>query len=131
MKVVVEREVSTATTGDIAVTAAEGGTGYWGRMDDYRWTRWMTPDTFECVEVPVDFVFYVIREDPDDDGTYSGKPMNVTPWVIRNGIQRYLSGVPGNVEARQFADMDDFGAMDAGEADCVVQLGLFGELRYG
>ena len=34
-------------------------------------------------------------------------------------------------QPRAFSDMEDLGAMDADEADWVVQLGLLGELRYG
>jgi hypothetical protein len=61
----------------------------------------------------------------------------VTPRVIARGIERFLTGVKWtfsdqwDFEPRPFYDMDDLAAMDSDEADCVIQLGLFGRLVYG
>jgi len=46
-------------------------------------------------------------------------------------VELYLRGVPNNFVARAFDDMEEIAAMDSNEADCVIQLGSFGELRYG
>ena len=129
------RELEPGTEGSIAITAAEGGIGYWSRIDSYDWARWCHYG--EPVEQPDDFVFYVIRADEDDDGSYSGPPIAVTPTLIRRGMELFLRGVtdppPGasTFEGRAFDDMEDLAAMDAAEADCVIQLGAYGGLVYG
>lgn len=133
--------LSGAECGDVAITAAEGGIGYWSQIDTYDFRRWQ-PDYMEAaymrnevtsmnVNVPDDFVFYTIRPDLDDSGSYEGDPIDVTPKLIRQGVELFLRGVPNNFVARAFDDMTELGAMDANEADCVIQLGAFGELRYG
>ncbi len=128
MKVMIERDLSTADCGDIAITAAEGGIGYWSVIDKYDFQRWQDPDDGygACAEVPEDFVFYTIRE------AYEGGTgvFDITPTLIRRGIQLFLTGAGGFV-GRFFDDMEDFACMDSAEADCVVQLGCFGELVYG
>ncbi len=113
--------------GDIAVTAAEGGTGYWAQIEEYK------PSNWEGKNVPMCFGFYVMHEWQDEVEPYgwNGPALTLTPAVIRRGIELYLTGVPGNFEGRPFEDMEDLAAMDADEADCVVQLGFFGELVYG
>jgi len=149
MKVKVERDLSTADCGDIAITAAEGGINYWARfVDGYDYRRWSpvtysgdgsySPDGQGNTEVPEDFVFYTIWS---PEGTFE-----VTPELIARGVQLVLTGIPmpeedkvahpalanvrWNFEPRAFAD-DDFAAMDADEADWVIQLGAFGKLVYG
>lgn len=134
MKVIVERDLSTATCGDIAITAAEGGIGYWSVIDSYQWKRWQADpldDSAGNAEVDEDFVFYTLREmDGDDRETGLGRGYDITPQLIRRGIQLFLTGA-GDFEGRPFDDMEDWGMMDSDEADCVVQLGCFGELVYG
>lgn len=141
MKVIIEREVTTAEAGAIAITAAEGGIGYWAVLDQYSPRRWCRGDDFEPVAVPEDYVFYTIvggaegaegLDDLRDDCVALDVDMDlqVTPRLIARGIQLFLSGAPG-FEARPFADMDDLAAMDSVEADCVIQLGVFGTLVYG
>lgn len=133
--------LSNAACGSVAITAAEGGIGYWSRIDTYDYKRW-SPDYLQesyarrevdhmNIEVPDDFVFYTIRPDEDDSGTYKGDPIDVTPELIRRGVELVLRGVPNNFEARAFHDMRELEEMDSDEADWVIQLGAFGELRYG
>jgi hypothetical protein len=129
MKVTIERDLSTATCGDIAITAAEGGIGYWSVIDEYKWTRWCNPAGYgNNEEVPEDFVFYTITE--IEGASLINLSYDITPALIRRGIQLFLTGA-GRFEGRMFDDMDDFAAMDSDEADCVIQLGCFGELVYG
>jgi len=50
-------ELSAQDAGDIAVTAAEGGTGYWGQIQSYEWKRWDGKN-----DLPDDFMFYNMAE---------------------------------------------------------------------
>jgi hypothetical protein len=147
--------VNTRTAGDIATTAAEGGIGYWSQIRSYRPRRWLDADG-KPKQVARDFVFYSIAE-RDEAGYAWNNPSlvhAVTPDVIQRGVNLFLTGRPTsqaravtpilfgedaparirgqvNFQPRPFADMEDLSAMDADEADCVIQLGLFGKLVYG
>ena len=133
--------LSGSDCGSVAITAAEGGIGYWSQIERYEYKRWSPDYLHESymkgesptmnVDVEDDFVFYTIRADVDDSGEYKGDPIDVTPKLIRQGIELFLRGVPNNFVARAFDDMTEIAAMDANEADCVIQLGAFGELVYG
>jgi hypothetical protein len=149
VKVLIEREVTTAEAGDIAITAAEGGINYWATVDQYDWQRWCPNNQPDPTEVAEDFVFYtIVGIDEGDLEDFPEARWAVTPLVIRDGIQRYLQGVrrpleeqefidgvpfngPWAFEPRPFDDMDELAAMDAAEADCVIQLGVFGTLVFG
>jgi hypothetical protein len=123
--------VNTKTAGDIAITAAEGGIGYWSVIDEYKPSRWTVSEGYYSANLKVsrDFVFYTVREDAGN-GLLTDPGLVVTPKVIQRGVDLFLAGVPDNFEARFFADRD-LSMMDAAEADSVVQLGLFGKLVYG
>lgn len=123
MKIITTTEVSTATMGDIAITAAEGGIGYWSQIETYRPSRWVADEGLNR-EVEEDFVFYTIHEIKDDEGGYKDEGIDITPLVIGQGIHEYLAW------GYQFSDPEDLAAMDSSEADNVIQLGLFGGLRY-
>ena len=127
--------------GDVAIAAAEGGIGYWSVIDRYEFKRW-SPDYLNesyikgeapaaNIDVPDDFVFYTITyENPEsDDPPELSTP--ITPELLRRGVRLFLDGVEGNFVGRQFSDMEDLAAMDSDEADCVVQLGVFGKLVFG
>lgn len=141
MKLIVEREFTTAEAGDIAITAAEGGINYWAVLDQYQWSRWCNNDA-EAREVPEDFVFYTIvdvtegnLDDLRDDCVARDFTMqqNVTPLVIARGIRLFLSGQHEYAKrtGTVFADMEDLAAMDSAEADFVIQLGVFGKVIFG
>lgn len=124
--------VNTQTAGDIAITAAEGGIGYWSQIDSYKPSRWTAGEYDNPRRVPRTFVFYSLAEQADDEKGYDWtKPVAITPEVIQRGVNLFLTGVPGNFDARGFADMSDLSAMDSAEADAVIQLGVFGKLVYG
>lgn len=128
-------EFDGGVAGDIAITAAEGGIGYWAVIDHYDWKRWTEPSEYvgDSIKVADDFVFYNIvdLDAPADDPVRAFLPIVVTPALLLRGITLYLNGVKDNFQARPFDDMEDLAAMDAAEADCVVQLGAFGRLIYG
>lgn len=117
--------------GDVAITAAEGGIGYWCQIESYNWKRWSNWTEFDLNDpgatLPVadDFVFYTIREWDDEDNSYSGNPIDITPTLLRRGYKLFMEN------GRRLDDQEDPSAMDANEADLVVQLGAFGEVNYG
>lgn len=105
---------STRECGDLAITAAEGGIGYWAVIDTYRPSRW------DALEVADDFVFYSIV-----DGDREFEAIHVTPALILRGV-RLMTGAGW---LRIDADME-LGELDAAEADAIIQYGAFGELVY-
>lgn len=132
-------ELDPGTEGAVASTAAEGGIGYWAVVDSYRPSRWFSSADDQPQPVPDDFVFYTIvgvhEGDLDDLRDECVKrdvelDLAITPALIRRGMQLFIDGTDG-FAGRLFDDMGDLSAMDAAEADCVVQLGVFGTLIYG
>jgi hypothetical protein len=111
--------------GDLAITAAEGGIGYWSRIDSYDYTRWSDVESGSRKSLPAGFVFYTIREDPDDDGSYKGKPIDITTTLLRRGYKLFIE------QGRRLEDQGGPSYADATEADVVVQFGCFGEVVYG
>lgn len=125
-------KVTSKVAGYIAITAAEGGIGYWSQIDRYEPSRWNDDDTGESKRVARDFAFYNVAEIDNFGSAYKyGEWLVVTPDVIERGVNRFIEGVEGYFEARPFYDMADLSAMDADEADAVIQLGVFGRLVYG
>jgi len=123
---------------DVIVTAVEGGVGYWSFAQAYRWHRDGDYDT-----PPEDGVTVELRaiEDGDDPQDWT----RVDRALIAAAMERLASGpvhslhdsirgrlVGQYVIARDGRWMDggdyDF---DAGDADIIVQVGLFGEVVYG
>lgn len=116
---------------DVMCTALEGGIGYWCVADKIkRAPRSALFDyvSFEACDAEAEGDF-------NPDITAAFQPTLVTYDTIRDGIQRILNGsvkirsdlreqVLGNV-------LDEDDVMDADAADCVVQAGLFNEVRYG
>ena len=128
--------VSVETAAAIAITAAEGGIGYWSQISYYDWKeierKTRRSDTF-----------YEIRVMNDDESGYEKDARAIDTELIQRGVNIYLTQdiyygpdagiIAGqlNFEHRQFSDMDDLSAMDSSEADIVIQLGLFGRLVFG
>jgi hypothetical protein len=140
------------------ISARDNGLGYdykrWS--PDYMSASYIKGEVESSnINVPDDFVFYQLRafDDRGDDLTPEdaaamripalGGPIDITPQLIRRGIGLVLNGVAyadigerdvlgkWNFEPRAFADMEDLEAMDAYEADWVIQLGAFGRLVFG
>lgn len=117
---------------DIAVTAAEGGIGYWSQIDVYEYARWTVPDRWDYIEVPDTFVFYNLAElSPEGTHYLTNELLPVTPAVIRRGWNRLVERW-GNRSLNPFGfDPRDSGSVDSVVADLIIQLGLFDEVRYG
>lgn len=115
-----EIHISTATLGDVAITAAEGGIGYWAVIDSYRPSRWTASAedvAQDNLEVDDDFVFYTIEPIVDGDDPFEA--IDVTPLLLAKGI--------GYAMRAGFLRDGEIGEMDAAEADIVVQFGAFDE----
>lgn len=133
---------------DIFVTALEGGIGYWSVAHSYHWTS--GDDEHGHAVEDLDG-FYADIEETEYEGVDPGPDQNkhhIDRSVIEKGIRAIAtgdlehpdyvgSGLVGmcNIAMRlphtptQYDDERlDF---DAGDADNVVQAGLFGDIIYG
>lgn len=101
----------------IFVTALEGGIGYWSQCENY------DPDN-----TTVTIYDFVASEEGDAEQPVK---YEITADTIKLGLTRLLNGNfvrPDILE--QFQPGDDLD-VDSDGADCVIQLALFNELRYG
>lgn len=108
---------------DIVITAIEGGIGYWSRVTDY------TPVLADYT--PDNVTTASIVETGDGDVS---DPHTVTIETIARGLSHVRTEHHdyGNRSRFVAADRDnDAGEFDSCDADVLVQLGLFGEVRYG
>jgi hypothetical protein len=116
--------ITTEEANDIAITAAEGGINYWASTpahlrpgeEVYDWERWDGKE-----RLPADFVYFTVQ---DRESARMGRH-NVTVRTIKGGYRLMVEA------GYNLYDPDDPAAMDAGEADMVVQFGLFGKVVYG
>jgi hypothetical protein len=106
---------------DMFTTAMEGGIGYWSECSEYRWDR----EEFYAVIVDIC--------DEDDNGK---RPVyTIDREVIERGMKMLVEG-GHNVYVADYViesilSLGEDGDYDAGDADNVVQLGLFGKVVYG
>jgi hypothetical protein len=103
---------------DVLITALEGGIGYWALALRYN------PDSPATA---------IIRDvDEYDSGQWA-----ITRVVIRNGLnalthsQNVIKAGPRQDRIKLANLANDAGIIDAGDADVIVQAGLFGEIVYG
>ena len=132
-------------SGEIAITAAEGGIGYWSQIQPdpgYKYTRWMpdNPDGSlgDAIEVPDDFVFYRIAPlNDDEDGYDEDKTIEVTPALIKRGFEvgynapRDKGGWMVQALVAGTSREDWTSEIDSEGADMLIQFGAFGELVWG
>jgi len=132
------------TLHDIFTTAIEGGINYWGCVARYHWSVDDAGDER-------DYAFFAevleadgYDEDEDEDENTAPPRHRIDPEVILRGLVAYASMPPyANKGASRYtlrekairllmggevADAVDY---DAADADCFVQMGLFGKLVYG
>jgi hypothetical protein len=130
-------DLTGAECGDIAVTAAEGGIGYWCVIDRYDWRRWTeSDDSMECVDVPDDFVFYNVSPLSDDESGYAKTLIAITPRLIRRGFEACATADlnKGGWAVQGLFDCpreDWTGEIDSDIADNIIQFGVWGRLIYG
>lgn len=111
---------------DVLTTAVEGGVNYWASVSEYKWQD----------RAPAD-VYAVIHDQEDDE---PGAGHRVTIDTIAHGLStlrraRATEAWLQSESWRRVLDSDrtngDEGDFDAGDADCIVQAGIFGEVIYG
>ena len=123
------RHITDSECADILCTALEGGIGYWSYAG-----RIVRQDTDE----KVDYVGwrYVCADLFDNDTGEEFGTMNYE--TVRKGIRlmmgekkvAYLSSYITEMVRDSFKGSDNFD-IDADGADCIIQLGLLGEIVYG
>jgi len=133
--------LSGAECGDIAITAAEGGIGYWSTILSYDYERWGHDESMPA-EIADDFVFYTIEHeiigetpewmaDPANEGA-THTSTDITPELLNRGYNLAVEGDLIRKDLReQMLDPNERAGMDADAADCIVQLGVFGEIVFG
>ena len=114
----------------IFTTALEGGIGYWSECEKYHWSKDKDGETDD-----LDGFFAVITPEEEE------KSLRIDIDVIEKGLT--LLADPTKIEALRVnksifkicavanATGEDEGDIDAEVADCIVQVGLFGEVIYG
>ena len=112
---------------DIFTTACEGGINYWAGIDAYCWRM---PDGTEDL---MDFCAEIECSDrPDEHGQHL---YLIDRSVIDRGYKKACvefshygwSTTPPPVRVDEDTDWD----YDAGDADMIVQIGLFGDVVFG
>lgn len=107
----------------VIITALEGGIGYWSSCSEYEWEN-----------RPPSEVYAVVHDSEDKD-----KEFRITIETIREGLRKIVHDeVKYNLGEDEYMQNLAVGILteedydyDAGDADNIVQAGLFGELVYG
>lgn len=132
MKLNVQIELKPYDINDILCTAFEGGVDYWcsgivgmgGNLDQL-------PEHQIEIEYEYEHIGYGGKlQVKDDEKTYL-----LTQENFQSGLQKWIDKNPNSVEVHydygnKYTTLD-IGNIDAGDADCIVQYALFGELVYG
>jgi hypothetical protein len=120
---------------DLFTTALEGGIGYWAECHSY---HWMIGPPADDVEPETDYNgFYadITERDYEDDGAADHR---INRQTLIRGYNRAISPEwrdrlhwsSGEKPPYVVTDDTDWD-FDAGDADMIVQLGLFNEIIYG
>lgn len=115
---------------DIFTTALEGGIGYWSECSAYHWSKG-GPDH----EADLDFFHAIIEE--TESGEDEPPTHRIDREVILRGLSRLFTGEYRGLHSStagrimEAAITGNSGRLDASDADCLVQVGLFGEVVYG
>jgi len=131
----------------IFVTALEGGIGYWSTCTSYHWSKPGTgPDSFEGrVDDLEGFHATIATDGSERTGADEGAQLyTIDIDTIARGINKICNGTatfgtrplasgPESFRARMVeANRElDAGNIDAGDADNIVQVGLWGDVIYG
>ena len=115
----------------VFITAMEGGVNYWADVTDYSPDgMWEEPRGGRLVDPPDPTKFYALLIDMEDEDEEflvnintiaKGFGLVKDPDVRIRDRKRLLEA---------YREMDA-GYIDAGDADSIVQLGLFGEIVFG
>jgi hypothetical protein len=112
---------------DIFVTALEGGIDYWACASEY----YLGKDR----EYDLDG-FYALVSDSEEDDTFPDNS-RIDLNVIVKGLNKIINDDTVKINSeirrtiRQASIANDAGLIDADAADCIIQVGLLGELVFG
>ena len=121
---------------DVVITALEGGVGYWSQASKYR-SGYSGEGLDEEGREPASAVIHEVNE---DESGYSEQALTVDTKLVAKAFKRimgkdeipYTSKKWRKRMVAAYWDVEDGVCdIDAGDADCIVQIGLFGEVRYG
>jgi hypothetical protein len=122
---------------DIIVTALEGGIGYWSQCSKYD-HGYNGEGLDEEGRTPA---VAVVHEMEDEGwGRYSKEALTIDNKLVAKAFKAIMSKdeIAHASEGwrkrmtKAYWDVDDGVCdIDSGDADCIVQIGLFGEVRYG
>jgi hypothetical protein len=122
---------------DIITTALEGGVGYWSQASEY---RWFSPSLDGGTATPgpngTANAYATLHETETDDGEL-GPALIVAVQDIARVFGLLRLGTPKGWNDRDVARMltayreCDAGGIDSLDADCIVQVAVFGEVVYG
>jgi hypothetical protein len=111
----------------ILVTGIEGGIDYWATVEGAHY----------CDENggPIDGFWANIQEH-DEEAEPVGPVFKLSAKVIATGVNRIIDGrtkVSERLRSHVAAAsaIDEGGDIGAGDADCIIQSAVFGEVRYG
>lgn len=128
-------DARTGFLGDIITTAVEGGTGYWAQVSQYQYEY--DGEIRVCVgERQGDEPRATLHELNDDENGYKAEGLELTVDAVASGIGKILRGeaVVSEGLKRRLAEAsreNDGCEIDAGDADCIAQAALLGEVVYG
>lgn len=118
---------------DLFTTALEGGIGYWSTCSEYHWADHRDPDWPER-----DFkgFFATIHEMDDESDFEDWSTYTIDLDTVERGYALAIAGWRDKIAWSTdpppiVVDEDTDWDFDAGDADAIVQLGLFGDVRYG
>jgi hypothetical protein len=128
--VTINLEISDEHCADILCTAFEGGIGYWAQARNIKQGPMKVGDYVEP------YLSMELAELTDDESGFDwSKPLLLDYDAIRRGVVAILAHPDyARMGAGILRDIvsDEMGCyIDAGVADCIVQMGVLGEVRYG
>ena len=121
---------------DVIITAVEGGIGYWSLCSEYDCGidfDTVDENTLDATRKPAKAVILEEEEDKDTKYVVDNKLVaKAFRRIMGKGEIPYTGNEWRERMARAYKDVDDGVCdIDSGDADCIVQIGLFGEVRYG
>lgn len=125
--VAIRHELSPQFVGDVLCTMIESG---------YGWFAWESQERETAADEVLGWRYRaaVAVEIDEDDGT-EGQRRKIDAAVIAEAIGKILTGGPTNSVLRDCIASavaeGDPGRIDAEAADCIAQIAVFGEVRYG
>ena len=118
---------------DIFTTALEGGIGYWSSCQEYHWSNDAMGKRLGNIEADHKGFYALIAEEDGDEQI----PHTIDRSVIAKGYRlattdwRHRIAWSSGQEPSLVVGPDTDWDFDAGDADAIIQLGLFEEVRYG